>query len=785
MTIHSRDFPLWLMMATLTLLSPCTNGAAEAFRRLAPVPFTDVKFTDQFWAPRLDANRTVTVPHCLKQCEITHRIRNFEVAGGLVEGKFQGIYFNDSDVYKVIEGVAHSLALHPDPRLDAQLDEVIAKIAAAQQKDGYLNTYYTLVEPDKRWTNLPVRHELYCAGHLFEAAVAHYRATGKRTLLDVAIRFADNIDEVFGEGRLVGVPGHEEIELALVKLYEVTGEKRYLDLSRFFINKRGYSDREYCQDHIPVREQSEIVGHAVRAMYLYSGVADVAACTGEKALVSAMDRIWRDVTQRKMYVTGGIGPSSRNEGFTVPYDLPNDSAYAETCAAIGMALWNHRLLLLHGNVKYADVLERALYNGALSGVSLDGAKFFYVNPLASRGRHHRQSWYGCACCPSNVVRFIPQVGGYFYATSDSGVWVNLYAASQATVGVKDRKVAVIQKTDYPWSGAVRLVLNPPQPICFDLNLRIPDWCEKAGASVNGKRIEATPGDNGCVSIRREWRQGDTVTLEMAMPVRRVAAHPDVKADVGRVALQRGPIVYCLEGVDNDGSVRDIALPRHAKLEPRFESDLLGGVTVLRGRAIRAIPRRPIEWSGALYQAVPDDEEVPVVAVPYYAWDNREAGEMVVWLPETTALAESRLPATIATKGKPEASFIHNDLGAINDNIGPVSSGDHSVPRLTWWDHRGTREWVSLTFEQPQRISSVEVYWFDDTGRGGCRVPKSWEVQWHDGREWKPVASPSPYGVALDRFNRVEFDPVETASIRVVAQLQEGMSGGILELRLPR
>ena len=781
--MHSENFTVSLvMLVALVPLLSCELAAAEPGARLTAVPFADVKLTDSFWAPRLEVNRTVTLPHCLKQCEITGRIRNFEVAAGLVKGKFEGIYFNDSDVYKVVEGAAHALALHPDPGLDARLDRLIAKIAAAQQEDGYLNTYYTLVEPDKRWTNLPVRHELYCAGHLFEAAVAHYRATGKRNLLDVAIRFADHIGRIFGEGRRVGVPGHEEIELALVKLYEVTGKKKYLDLATFFIDKRGYDNREYSQDHIPVREQSEIAGHAVRAMYLYSGAADVAARTGDNTLVAAMDRIWRDVTQRKMYITGGIGPSARNEGFTVPYDLPNDSAYAETCAGIGMALWNHRLLLLHGLGRYADVLERVLYNGSISGVSLEGSRFFYVNRLASRGGHHRQPWYGCACCPTNVVRFIPQVGGYLYAVSPEGVWVNLYAASRVKVALGGGPVELTQETDYPWSGAVKLTVNPATPTAFDVNLRIPGWCEGATLNVNGRAIDATPGENGYVRIGRQWRKGDTVVLDLPMPVRRIAANPKVAADIGRVALQRGPIVFCLEAVDNGGSVRDIVLPRQAKLKAGFEPDLLGGVTVLRGNAVR---RTAVDWSDVLYQPVPRDEDISIVAVPYHAWDNRKAGEMVVWLPESPTFAEAKLPPTIARGAKPAASFVHDRLRAINDGLAPGSSDDLSVPRFAWWDHRGTREWASLTFKEPQRISCVEVYWFDDTGFGGCRVPKSWEVQWYDGRAWHPAAGASRYGTGKDTFNHVTFDPVETPSIRVVVQLQEGMSGGILEWRLPK
>jgi DUF1680 family protein len=779
MQAQNCGYPFLLAVAMLPML---TSGlAASPPHRLTAVPFTDVKLTDRFWAPRIETNRTVTVAHCLDECEATHRIRNFEVAAGLVEGKFEGIYFNDSDLYKVLEGVAYSLHAHPDPELEARLDKIIEKIAATQQKDGYLNTYYTLVEPDKRWTDLPVRHELYCAGHLFEAAVAHYRATGKRTLLDVAIRFADHIDRVFGEGRLIGVPGHEEIELALVKLYEVTGEERYLNLAKFFIDQRGYSDREYSQDNVPVREQSEIVGHAVRAMYLYSGVADVAARTGDQALMATMNRIWRDVTERKMYITGGIGPSAANEGFTVPYDLPNDTAYAETCAAIGMAFWNHRLLLMHGESKFADVLERVLYNGSISGVSLDGSKFFYVNPLASRGHHHRQAWYGCACCPTNVVRFIPQVGWYLYATSPGAVWVNLYAESEATIGLGSGPVELIQKTDYPWSGNVKLIVNPKGEETFQVNLRIPGWCRGATAAVNGKEIDAAPGENGYLQIARPWRRGDTITLKMPMPVRRIVANPNVAANVGRIALQRGPVVYCLEGIDNEGSVRDIAIPRGARFKAQFEPEMLGGIVVLRGEALR---RKPVEWSGNLYRPQAE-KEVSVVAVPYHVWDNREAGEMVVWLPETTALAELKLPPTIATRGKPAASFVRDSLGAINDGLSPTSSGDKSIPRFTWWDHKGTEEWAGLTFDEAQRITVAEVYWFDDTGGGGCRVPKSWRLEWLDGETWRPVKNASAYGTAKDSFNRVTFDPIEAKGVRLVVQLQGGFSGGILEWRLPK
>jgi len=612
--------------------------AQEQYQELSAVPFTEVRIDDEFWTPKLQTVRKKTLPHNLKFCERTGRLSNFAKAGGLMEGKFRGIYFNDSDVYKVLEGAAYALATHPDKELDKQVDEIIAWIAAAQEKNGYLNSYYTLAEPNKKWTNLRDKHELYCAGHLFEAAVAHYRATGKRTLLDVACKFADRIDSIFGPGERHGVPGHEEIELALVKLWRATGEKRYLKLAQFFLDERGrkrgrrlYGD--YCQDHKPIEAQSEICGHAVRAMYLYSGVADVAAITGDTGYVDTMERIWRDVVLRKMYVTGGIGPSASNEGFTVAYDLPNEEAYAETCASIGMVLWNHRLNLLHADARFADVVERVLYNGLLSGLSLDGEKFFYVNPLASQGKHHRKPWYNCACCPTNVVRFMPTVGGYVYAHSDDDIYVNLYVAGSSTVRLKDTSVELTQQTRYPWDGHVKIIVEPAVSATFDVCVRIPAWCEGAGLKVNGEAVDKFEFDKGYARINREWKPGDMIELELPMPIERIEAHPNVKANVGRVALQRGPIVYCLEAVDNGGSVMQLSVPRDAKLTAEHRPGLLGGVTVVRGTASTE------GWHEQLYRPVGRAREVNFTAVPYYAWDNREPGEMVVWLPETIASAE--------------------------------------------------------------------------------------------------------------------------------------------------
>ncbi|MGD0090891.1 MAG: glycoside hydrolase family 127 protein, partial [Planctomycetota bacterium] len=539
----SMSWSLLLLVLIFAVQAVAARAAA-----LQAAPFTDVKVEDAFWAPRIKINREKVLPHNFKFCEQTGRISNFAKAGGLQQGGFEGIFFNDSDVYKVLEGAAYSLAHQRDPELEKTCDEVIAKIAAAQQPDGYLYTYYTLrKELNLRWTKEKDMHETYCAGHLFEAAVPYFQATGKRALLDVALKLADNIDSVYGPDKKHDSPGHEEIELGLVKLYRQTGQEKYLKLAQFFVEERGQSKThklygDYCQDHKPVREQREIVGHAVRAMYFYCAVTDLAAALGDQGYIDTADAIWKDVTERKMYVTGGIGPSAHNEGFTVPYDLPNDTAYCETCAAIGMALWNHRMNLLHADGKYADIVEKELYNGLLSGVSLDGEKFFYVNPLASRGNHHRQPWFGCACCPTNVVRFLPTVGAYVYASGAQSVYVNQYLAGSGKLKLGGGAVTMKQETRYPWDGTVKIVVEPQPSAEFEVRLRIPGWCQGAAVKLNGAPVQPLPQEQGYARLNREWKSGDTLELNLPMPVQRVYADPNVKADVGRVALQRGPVV---------------------------------------------------------------------------------------------------------------------------------------------------------------------------------------------------------------------------------------------------
>jgi DUF1680 family protein len=602
---------------------------------LLAVPFHEVEIRDAFWSPRLKTNRQVTLEACLVQSQKQGNIRNFAFAAGREQGKHSGLVYHDSDLYKVLQGAAYALREHRDAGLEARIDQIIELIAAAQQPDGYLHTYYIVQEPGKRWTNIAHGHEMYCAGHLIEAAVAYHQATGKRQLLDTAIRFADHIGTVFGPGKRPDPCGHQEIELALIKLWRETGERKYLDQARFFLDSRGqptggrqlYGD--YAQDHKPVKDQREVVGHAVRAMYQYCAMADVVAATGEPDYLPALTSIWHDIIDRKMYLTGGIGPSAKNEGFTTPYDLPNDTAYAETCAALGMALWNHRMFLMTGEGKYADILEREVYNGMLSGVSLTGDRFFYTNPLASVGKHHRVSWFSCPCCPTNLVRYLPAMGERLYAHRGDELWTVLYCGSAATVPLASGKVKVEQTTKYPWEGEIELKLMPERPMMITLRCRIPGWCKNLPEVwLNGEKQRELIIDKSHIVLMREWKPGDKVRLALPMPPQRVYANPQVKANVGRVALMRGPIVYCLEGVDHpEGRVRNLVLPKSANVTAQFDAGLLGGVTVLTGQA----------------QSVVDDQgttkPVPFKAVPYSTWDNRAPGEMIVWLPEKKELAE--------------------------------------------------------------------------------------------------------------------------------------------------
>ncbi|MEW6073098.1 MAG: beta-L-arabinofuranosidase domain-containing protein [Planctomycetota bacterium] len=754
---------------------------------LIAVPFEKVHIADEFWSPRIETNRRVTVEANLAQCAETGRLRNFAVAGGLVEGRHEGRLYNDSDVYKVLEGVAYTLSHLRDPKLEARADEIIAWIAAAQQEDGYVNTYYTLVEPEKRWQNTAHGHELYCLGHMIEAGIAYWQATGKRALLDVSIRMADHVDAVFGPGKKLDPPGHQELELALFKLARATGEARYRALGEFFLRMRGNPDRKerygpYSQDAVPVLQQREVTGHAVRAMYQYCAMTDVARATGAPEWREALEALWEDVVLRKMYVTGGIGNSAHNEGFTAPFELPNDTAYAETCAAIGMGLWNHRLFLLTREARYADVLERELYNNVLSGVSLTGDRFFYDNPLASRGDHHRVPWFDCSCCPTNVVRTLPAVGERIYAHDGRReVYVVLYVGSTTTIELDGVPVRIAQETEYPWDGTVRIAVDPARAIDLALHLRLPGWAEGRYA-VEGALAEAValpprdPRFGGWLRIERTWHPGDAGVLTLAMPPRRVHADPRVAADLGRAAVQRGPVVYALEGIDNAGHTASLVLPPEAPLEVVRDPSVLGGVPL-----VRAEGRRIVEGDGGAREAVP----AVLTAVPYHLWDNRAPGDMAVWIPESDALAQLPGESTVARAGGRLVRASHcwqaDTLEALCDGRDPRSSADESIPRHTFWDHRGTKEWLRYEWETRMRISRAAVYWFDDRGKGGCRVPAAWRLLWNDGEEWRAVeVLEGGYGTARDARNEVRFAPVRTSALLLEVELAPGASAGVLE-----
>ena len=610
-----------LLAASAFLLQGCQTSKEDIkeqpLKMIEQIDFSHVKINDNFWSPRLSKHVSATLPVCIDQIENqTGRIRNFENAAK-GEGEHSGIFFDDSDVYKALEGMAYSLINNPDPELEKKADEWIDKFAAAQQPDGYINTFYTLTGLDKRWTNMD-KHEMYCAGHMIEAGVAYYQATGKRKLLDVCIRMTDHMMSQFGPGKRHWVPGHEEIELALVKLYQTTQEQKYLDFAYWLLEERGHGhgtmgdegkwNPVYYQDIVPVRQLTDISGHAVRCMYLYCGMADVAALKNDTGYIAAMDRLWDDVVHRNMYITGGIGSSRDNEGFTEDYDLPNLDAYCETCASVGMVLWNQRMNQLTGDSKYIDVLERSLYNGALAGISLGGDRFFYVNPLESKGDHHRQEWYGCACCPSQLSRFLPSIGNYIYASSDDALWVNLYIGNTGQIRIGETDILLTQETDYPWDGSVKLTISTSQPLEKEIRLRIPDWCKTYDLSINGKRINV-PKEKGYAVIK-DWKSQDVIALDMDMPVEIVAADPHVKENFDKRAIQRGPLVYCMEEIDNPVYFDQIQLSPSTTFQTAFASDILNGIKTIKtnGRAQSA------------------------TFIPYDAWDNRKAGKMRVWIP---------------------------------------------------------------------------------------------------------------------------------------------------------
>ena len=649
-------------------------------QRSERVPLNRVRIRDDFWSYYIGLVRDVVVPYQwealndrVESAEPSGAVRNFRIAAGLEQGDFYGMVFQDSDLAKWLEAVSYLLEADANPQLEETADGLIDIIAQAQQDDGYLNTYFTVKEPDGRWTNLTECHELYCAGHMIEAGVAYYRATGKRKLLDVVCKFADYIGTVFGNepGQLPGYDGHQEIELALVKLYEVTGNERYLRLSKYFLDQRGqkpnffeaelqkrggkthwpgsgkHVDLAYHQAHLPVREQETAAGHAVRLLYMLTGMADVAALTGDESMLAACRKLWDNIAGKQMYITGGVGSMPQGEAFSFDYDLPNDTVYAETCASIGLVFFAQRMLRLAPESKYADVMERALYNTVVGGMARDGKHFFYVNPLevdpkACHGSNHkydhiktvRQEWFGCACCPPNVARLLASLGEYIYTVQGDTVYAHLYIGGEAELQVGGSRVKLVQATDYPWDGLVRFTVHPQEGGEFALALRLPDWCPEASLTVCGETVPLNGSTvrNGYARVQRRWQEGDVVELRLSMPVTRMYSHPLVRANAGKVALQRGPLVYCLEQADNGANLHELALPKTAELTVRRETELLGGVVTIEAAAER---QDEAAWTGGLYSPQPPSATRPAALkfIPYYAWANRGEGEMTVWVRE--------------------------------------------------------------------------------------------------------------------------------------------------------
>jgi hypothetical protein len=790
----------------LIVLAGITSCQSNKHENIKPVPFTSVKVTDNFWAPRIKINSEVTIPIAIQKSTISGRIRNFEIAGGTAKGQFQSEYpFDDSDIYKIIEAASYSMQTYPDPKLDAIIDTLIEKVGKAQEPDGYLYTCRT-INPENphpwcdnhRWLLDSVgfggTHELYNCGHLYEAAAAHFRATGKRTLLDIATKNADLLVKDFGYGKLEIYPGHQIVEMGLVKLYDVTGKKEYLDLAKFFLDVRGPKGEEYCQANKKVVEQTEPVGHAVRATYMYSGMADIAEKYNDASYLNALNKIWQTLVSQKTYITGGIGSGGGNEGFDSAYVLPNMSAYCETCSSVGDIFWNQRMFMAEGDAKFYDVLERTLFNAFLSGVSLKGDRFYYPNVLESMGQHQRGRWFGCACCPPNVARLLPSLPGYIYATADKTIYVNLFMANTANIDLDGMPVSITQSTNYPWDGEIKMEVNPKESSRFAFRIRIPGWAQnspmpgdlyhfqdqsqtKTKISVNGKSVDVIVDAQGYVTLKRKWKQGDIIEVSFPMEVKVVQTNEHVVADRNKIAVERGPIVYCAEWPDNNnGNVLSLMFDKTPRFNAQFNDTLLSGVEVITTTA-REVGRN-------VDNSFKFSEPVKVTLIPYYSWSNRGPGEMMVWLPTDTSSVYPQPAPTIISRSKLTASRMAPSLKvALTDQYQPENSNDHTRPFFHWWPINNTWEWIQSEFEKPETVSSCKVYWFDDGPFGGCRIPDTWKVQYLDKGKWKDVKTTNQYTVTKDGWDEIKFEPVTTTSLKLNIKQSEKFSTGIHEWQI--
>ena len=793
---------------------------------LRPAPVESVIIKGGFWGPRITTHATVTVPYNFEFLERTERLANFDRAAGIDSKPFAGDPFvGDSDVFKIIEGAAYTLKLRPDDVDDEYLARQVGRVIAAQQKDGFLCPAVILKNLESRWDGYKKSSKfvLYSAGHLFEAGVAYRDATGNANLLKASARYADLIDSRFGPGKVHDVPSHQEIEIALVKLYRATGERRYLDLCKFFLDQRGHSHgknervraakpraADYNQDRVPLIEAKHAVGHAVCACYTYAAMTDIAALCDDSDYRSALDRLWKDVIEGKLYITGGSASSQYyDEGFGNPYHLPNDTACCETCGSVASVLWSYRMALLHADAAYIDVLERTLYNGVLSGISLSGDRFFYTNPLASRGNMRRHESWNPACCQSNLVRIIPQVGSMAYATQAEAIYVNLFVAGKANLELAAGTVCLRQKTDYPHDGRIQIMVETTINKPFTIALRIPGWAKerpvpsslyhfanktnkRPSLTVAGRTVSLATGNprptgpiqKGYVRLTRTWKKGDMIELNLPMPVRRVLASEKVEANRGRVALQRGPLVYCVEAVDNGGIRTDaIVLPDEVRLQVARCKDLLGDVVVITSDASVAFEPRWGESAKVRQHAM--------VAVPYYGWANRAECYMDVWLPRTPSHA-APLPAPTAGGTAAVSVSMRRpacQLTALTDRRCGPKSNFRPTPRFTWPAQTQGVQWIQYQWTQPRQLSRTAVYWAIDQRKkvywgerirgANLKLPKSWRVLYKEGSTWRPVESADSFSMHLNQLNEVRFTPVKTTAVRLEIVLAD-MPCGIQE-----
>ncbi len=790
----------FFLLASFIFLTTWELRGESGDYKIKPVLFNQVQIQDHFWSERIKTNQQVTIPIAFGYCESTGRVNNFKIAGGLMTGKFQsGSPFDDSDVTKIIEGAAYSLSSNPDPKLEAYVDSLIYFIGKAQEPDGYLYTYRTIMGNDshpwigsKRWEKTHIlSHELYNLGHMYEAGIAYYQATGKRSLLDICLKSANLVAKDFGWDAFRSFPGHQEIELGLVKLYRITNDKKYLDLAKFFLDARGKCNlpgETYNQSHLPVVDQEEAVGHSVRALYMFAAMADVAALTGDNDYIKASKKLWEDIVKTKLYITGGVGAAGGHEGFGAKYELPNLSAYCETCAGIANVFWNYRLFLLEGDAKYIDVLERSLYNNVLSGVAVTGDRFFYPNPLETIYGVSRSEWFGCACCPSNICRFLPQVPGYIYATEKNNLYINLYIAGNSSVQLANGEVALKQINNMPWEGVNTIEVNPVRATSFTVKLRIPGWARNevvpdnelywfkdksnktVSVKVNGEPVTMVLS-KGYLSINRTWKKGDVIQVDLPVEVRRVSCNEKVEGNRGKVALQRGPLVYCAEGLDfSDANIMDLVLGDDAVLRDKFEPDSFKGIVALHGKAQQT--------SRKMDGTVELSKEVDFKAIPYYAWAHRKPTPMTMWFPTHKDVARPKPAPTIANMSKIEGSMVNKSIEAVRDQILPAGSNDRNYSFFHWWPRSNQTEWISYTFDKPYKISKAKVFWFNDNG--GCKPPKTWRIYYKEGDNWIPVKSKNEYGIQLDIINTTNFEPVTTTAVKIEIDLPVDCSSGIHE-----